>query len=221
MIVVPTVALIFDPKTAVVMHALIEIPVIAQLLPAGIRNGERATVMPMLLALIVSVPMGMYFLAAIDPDIMRLMMSSVVVLMVTLMSTGWHYKQKIGLNVSVAGGAIGGFLQGATGIGGPPIITLLMSRGDNSLTTRGNNIIMMGSIMLVSLATQYLYGFLNQQIVLLSLCLAPIYALTTYLGSRFFNRGGDRFYRGIALALLAVTAVATFASSLVSSIGKW
>lgn len=214
LVIIPVVALFYDPQTAVVFHALIEIPGMLQLMPDGLRTCNRSTVLPMLLALIVAVPAGMYFLVAIDPDIMRIAMSVAVLAMVALMSTGWQYKDTVGASVSMAGGAVGGFLQGAVGIGGPPIVTLLMSRHDEHATTRGNILIMMGSLLLTALPAQFFYGLFHQQVVIISIVMAPFYMLSAYLGSRTFRASGGKHYRKGAMTLLAATAVATLLGSL-------
>lgn len=61
LVIVPIVAIVYDPKTAIALHALIEIPSIMQLLPDATRDCARKTVVPMLFAVLVSLPAGMYF----------------------------------------------------------------------------------------------------------------------------------------------------------------
>jgi uncharacterized membrane protein YfcA len=214
LIIIPVVAYVYEPKFAVVLHALVEIPGILQLLPDGLRHCDRTTVGPMLIALLVAVPAGMYFLVSLDPDIMRIVMSVSVLAMVALLSTGWRYRGTASGRVSAIGGAIGGFFQGATGIGGPPIVALLMSRDETPATTRGNILIMMGSLITVSLPAQYFYGLFEPPVVILSLCLAPVYVLSTYTGTRLFRFSGGRHFRRGAMALLAATAIATLIGTL-------
>lgn len=214
LVIVPIVALVYDPKTAVVLHALIEIPGILQLLPDGLRDCARRTVVPMILAVLGAVPVGMFLLVSIDARIMRIVMSASVLVMVGLLASGWQYRDRIGPGVAAVGGAIGGFFQGATGVGGPPIVALLMSGNDSARMTRGNIIIMMGSLLVVAMPSQYFYGLFHAEVVLLSACLAPVYVLSTFLGTRLFHRTGDRHFRRGAMALLVVTAVSTLIGSL-------
>ena len=214
LVIVPIVALVYDPKTAVVLHTLIEIPGIAQLLPDGIRDCERKTVLPMVLAAVVSVPAGMYFLVSIDAQAMRIVMSVSVLSMVVLLGTGWRYKGTIGPAVTATGGLVGGFIQGAAGVGGPPVVTLLMSKGDDARRTRGNIIIAMGSLLVVAMPAQYFYGLFHSEVVVLALFLAPVYVLSTFLGSVLFRKSGGRHYRKGAIVLLAVTAISTLIGSL-------
>jgi uncharacterized membrane protein YfcA len=214
LVIVPIVALVYDPKTAVVLHTLIEIPGILQLLPDALRDCERRTVVPMVIAVMLSLPPGMYFLVTIDADIMRIVMSVSVLAMVGLLATGWQYKDNVGPAVAATGGVIGGFFQGATGVGGPPIVALLMSRHDGPRMTRGNILILMGSLLVVAMPSQYFYGLFHAEVVLLSIFLAPVYVLSTYMGSVLFRRSGDRHFRKGAMALLAVTALSTLIGSL-------
>ena len=214
LVIVPIVALVYDPKTAVVLHALIEIPGIMQLLPDGIRDCERKTVVPMLLGVLVAVPAGMYFLVALDADIMRVAMSVSVLAMIGLLATGWQYKNTVSPAVAASGGLIGGFFQGATGVGGPPIVALLMSKGDAPRRTRGNILIMMGSLLVFAMPAQYFYGLFYAEVVVLSMFLAPVYVLSTFVGSVLFRKIGGRHFRKGAIVVLAVTAITTLIGSL-------
>jgi uncharacterized membrane protein YfcA len=214
LIIVPSVALVYDPKTAVVLHALIEIPGILQLLPDGIRDCELKTVVPMLLGVIVALPPGMYFLVSIDAQIMRVVMSVSVLAMVGLLATGWKYKDTVGPGVAAMGGLIGGFIHGATGVGGPPIVTLLMSKDDEARRTRGNILIMMASLLIVAMPAQYLYGLFHARVVVLSAILAPVYVLSTYMGTVLFRRFGGRHFRRGAMVVLGLTALSTLVGSL-------
>jgi uncharacterized membrane protein YfcA len=168
----------------------------------------------MVLAALVSVPAGMYFLVAIDAQVMRIVMSISVLTMVGLLATGWQYKGIIGPAATATGGLVGGLVQGAAGVGGPPIVTLLMSKGDEPRRTRGNIIIAMGSLLVIALPAQYFYGLFHAEVVVLAVLLAPVYVLSTYMGSMLFRKTGGRHYRKGTMALLAITAVSTLIGSL-------
>ncbi len=214
LVVIPMVALVYDPKVAVVVHALMEIPGILQLLPDALRNCARATVVPMALALVAMLPVGMFVLVSVDPDIMRVVLSVAVLAMVAVMASNWRYRGPVGRPVTLGAGAVGGLVQGATGVGGPPIVAILLSRNDPVSTTRGNVLMMMGLLSLASLPVQWSYGLVTAEVLWLGLLTGPLYVLATFVGSRFFNRGGSRFYRVGALAILAVTALSTLIASI-------
>jgi len=214
LVIIPVLALVFTPSLAVVMHAIMEIPGIVQLLPTAVRHCDRNTVLPMILALIVGIPLGVYVLASVDAETMRVAISVVVLVLVGILAVNVRIVSSAGMGTTVFGGAIGGVVQGATGMGGPPIVALLLSRPDGPDTTRGNIVVMMSSLVIAALPTLWFYGLMSPKSLILGGFAAPVYVLATYLGSRYFRTGGDRFYRIVALAILALTAVTTLIFSL-------
>ncbi|MDA0305893.1 MAG: sulfite exporter TauE/SafE family protein [Proteobacteria bacterium] len=215
LVVVPIMALAFTPKFAVALHAITELPGIIQLLPTAIRHCDRKTVLPMILALVVSTPLGVYVLTAVDTDTMRIVISALVLFMVAMLAWNTRIVYAAGMRVSVIGGVIGGIIQGAAGIGGPPVVTLLLSRGNDPDTTRGNIVVMMSSMVLIALPFLWIYGLISVRTLILGGLCAPVYLLATYLGSRYFRTGGSDMYRVIALSILALTAASTLIFSLV------
>ncbi len=214
LVIIPVMALAFTPKFAVALHAITELPGIIQLLPTAVRHCDRKTVLPMILALVVSTPLGVYVLTAVDTDTMRIVISALVLFMVAMLAWNTRIVYAAGMRVSVIGGVVGGIIQGAAGIGGPPVVTLLLSRGDDTATTRGNIVVMMSSMVIIALPFLWIYELISVRTLILGGLCAPVYLLATYLGSRYFRTGGSDMYRVVALSILALTAASTLFFSL-------
>lgn len=214
MIIIPVVAVVAEPTDAVVFHALIELPSAVQLLPDGLRTARRTTVMPMALAVILAVPVSMYFLVILPTDVMRIIMSLIVLALVLFLWKGGRLPLPKGPVAGYVGGAAGGLLQGGAGVGGPPIAAALIARADSPRETRGNVLTMMCLLIAISLPTQYFYGLINREVLILGVVMAPVYMLTIYVGSKIFHRTGGRNYRGVAMVVLALTAIGTLWAAL-------
>jgi len=214
LVIIPVVALVTVPRDAVVYHALIEIPTALQLLPDGVRHARRSTILPMMLGLILAVPFGMLLLVTLPPDVMRVAMSVAVLGLVVFMWAGVRLPPPRGNWAGILGGTAGGILQGGAGVGGPPIAAALMARRDDAGETRGNVLVMMALIILVSIPAQYAFDLFNREVVILGVLMAPAYVLSTIFGTWLFRRTGGRNYRAIALGVLAMTAIGTLAASL-------
>lgn len=206
LIIVPVLGYVFTPQMAVPIHAIMEIPGILQLMPTALRHSDRKTVTPMFGALLVAGPVGAFVLASSDPATMRIAVAVLVLAMVALLASNWRYKGKVGPLVTATAGGLGGFIQGAAGVGGPPIVAVLLSRQDDVSTTRGNVLAMMASIIMVTLASLFLYGLVTTEVIVAGVLAAPVYLVSTWIGSRHFKRSGGRLYRAASLAVLAVTA---------------
>jgi uncharacterized membrane protein YfcA len=113
-----------------------------------------------------------------------------------------------------ASGFLGGFIQGVAGMGGPPIVTILMSRQDSVSITRANIIVAMCTLTLIAFPNQWANGLITIKVLALGCVAGPIYLLATYAGSRFFARGGERFFRIAALVMLGAIAILTLVISI-------
>lgn len=213
LVIVPVLALIFTPKMAVIMHAIMDLPSIVQLLPTATRHCARRTVLPMIVSLLGGIPVGVYFLSTIDVEPMRIIISVLVLIMVGLLALNTRIVFATGVKASVTGGVIGGILQGMAGVGGPPIVALLLSRREDPDTTRGNVVVMMSCLIFSAILVLWAFGLVTPRSLILGGLSAPIYLFAAYLGSLFFKTGGSGLYRTVALLILALTAISTLVLS--------
>ena len=102
-----------------------------------------------------------------------------------------------------------GLVQGAAGVGGPPVVALVLSRPGDAKTQRANVIGTVSTLALSSPAPLWYYGLFTPSVLLLSLVLFPLFTLSVWVGARFFSGGGQRHFRGAALLMLAVIGMFT------------
>ena len=213
LLTIPVLAFIYSPTEALVIHIIMEIPSTLYLLPSAIKNSQKKEMTPMFIAMILSIPLGMYLVVSLDPQIMRRIISIIVLFLVFLLARGWKLKTFIGLKTMTFSGFLGGFIQGAAGMGGPPIVAVLLSRDDNPDISRGNVMLLMAGIVIFSIASQSFYGLMTLKLITLGLSASPIYMLTTYFGSRFYSSSGRYFFKKLALIFLATIAITTLIAS--------
>ena len=78
LLTIPVLALIYSPTEALVIHIIMEIPSTLYLLPSAIKNSQKKEMSPMFIAMILSIPIGMYLVVSLDPQIMRRIISIIV-----------------------------------------------------------------------------------------------------------------------------------------------
>jgi len=100
-------------------------------------------------------------------------------------------------------------------MGGPPIVSVLLTRGDDPDTSRGNVMFLMLGIVVFSIATQIFYGLMSYKLIALGLTASPIYMFATYFGSKYYSSKGKKIFRTLSLVLLAIIAISTFVASLI------
>ena len=209
LLIVPALALIFDPAKAVVIEVLIEIPVTLGLLPIAIRGSERSTVLPMLPLFIIFVPVGALLLDAIDPQIMKIIISIYVLVMVVVIAM----QNRLAIFLSRSGvfltGAASGIAQGMTGMAGPLFVTALLARGENASLTRANIVAVAAAIIALSAVSFWIVGLMTMETIVYALLATPAILLGTFTGSLLFNRLSHWNLHNAILAFLAITATVT------------
>ena len=132
LLTVPALAILFGPVQAVAIEILIEIPVSIGLLPTAYKNFEKKTVVPILIAFLIFVPLGTFLLILIDPNIVKVIISLFVLFSVYLLSKQSKIKSLASVKANYVIGALSGLTQGLTGMAGPLFATAILAKGDNS-----------------------------------------------------------------------------------------
>ena len=146
---------------------------------------------PMFFSMMLMIPIGTIFLIAVDEQIIKILMSILVIFFVILIASGWRLKSTITKYVLITSGTISGLMQGSTGMGGPPFATILLSKGDSDQVTRGNILIMSSGIVISTVISMYFFGLFSFELLFTGILASPIYILASYTGSLFFNSSGD------------------------------
>ena len=206
LVIIPVVSLIHNPRDAVALHAVIEIPALFRLVPVAWKHADRKFIGNVILGLIVLMPVGTWFLAYIDPDIMRIAVALVVLTMVALVAADWRFPGPIGAGIAFGVGSVSGFIQGAVGTGGPPIVAVLLSRPDTSDIVRGNILGAMASLHLIAPVVLWSYGIFTSHNIAMGIVATPVFLMAIGLGARHYGVSGNSYYRAAALTVLALVA---------------
>ena len=62
-------AYIYSPTEALVIHIIMEIPSTLFLLPSALKYSQKRAILPIFLAMISFIPVGMYLVVVLDPEI--------------------------------------------------------------------------------------------------------------------------------------------------------
>ena len=214
LLIVPVLSAILTPERALVIVFLIELPTVMYLMPGAFRTGDPKTVAPIVLAMFFTIPFGVYFLVSADPDVIKVVISLLVLAMVGLLASGWKPKNEIRMGTMLLAGSLSGLISGAAGVGGPPFVTALMARNESAERTRSNIILSLNSMSLLTTANYFFSGLVTINLVLLSLTLVPFYVGFTWYGARYFGSSGSTYFKKAALLMLAIISIVTIALSL-------
>ena len=211
LVIIPILSLLIGPLAAIPVAAISGLPSVVQLLPAAIRESERGFVLPIAVATWCAAPLGAWFLVSTDPAVMKIVIAALVLTMVGLLAKGWKISASV--PIAAAAGAGAGLIQGAAGVGGPPIVAVALARPGPPRTQRGNVVAAVTAITLSAMLPMWFHDLFTEDVVITGIILTPLYSLGTWLGSRYFSRGGEGYFRIAALATLATIGGVTLVLS--------
>ena len=216
LLMIPILSYFYSPVFAMVFNIVIEIPATIYLTFVGIKKANLKEITPMMATMMLTIPFGTIFLVSVDEQIIKTLMSLLLIFFVILIGSGWRIKSTITKYVLVLGGAISVLMQGATGMGGPPYVTVLLSKNDSDEVARANILVITSGLVISAIMSLYYFGLFTKDILFTGAITAPVYVFATYIGTRFFNFSGNKYYRNSSLVALGIVGVATLIGALIS-----
>jgi uncharacterized membrane protein YfcA len=214
LIIIPVFSNLYSPLVALSFHVLLEMPSLVILLPAAIRAYDRRLVNSSLLVLILAVPLGFYFISQIETTYLRLFIGTFVIVSVFIIWRGIPIEISRNKNFFTVACGVSGFCQGLIGLGGPPVVTMIISRGDDNITSRANIIVAMTALLLSSLSAQLYYGTIDLVPVTLAVTLFAPYLASNQIGKWLFFRHPNDAYRQVTLGCLALIGLHSILSAI-------
>jgi uncharacterized membrane protein YfcA len=207
MMMTPVFSALFGPAVGISLCMLLEIVVALPLLPQAVQYVDWRRIGLLMVAAVIGAPLGNLVLTEVSPEPMRWTISVIVLAAVTLLASGWRFQGQWRAPVTLGIGATSGFLNGLSGMAGPPIAFYYLAGNETATRVRAN---LTTYFVFVDLAT--LAVFLTRDLVrwdtgILALCLAPAVIAGGLLGQKLFPLASEAFYRRLALALLVGVAI--------------
>ena len=209
MIIMPVLSLLLGPVGAIAIGTVIGIPATLQLLPTAVRESEHELVIPMSIAILLACPFGVLFLVTVDPGLMKILISTTVIVLVAMLAKGWKLKGDVSLGIRIGAGTMGGLIQGASALGGPPVVAVALSRPGTTAQQRANVLAVMTTVSFSAVVPMLYFGLLTTEALIISAVIFPFYSVATWLGMRYFSAEGQKHYRKAALLTLAAVGVIT------------
>ena len=209
MIMVPVLAALYGPVRAVPIALLLEMAVSLPLVPPAVRLVDWKRISLLLVSAGVAIPLGVWALRTLDEAVTRYILSAIVISAVILLATGFRYAGRPGIAPTIATGMASGAMNGLAGMAGPPVVFFYLSGSDGAATSRASFIVFFPVVDLFALAVFALAGAFAREGVILAAVLAAPFVLGGMIGARLFGKASDRFYRLVALTILAAIAVGT------------
>jgi hypothetical protein len=216
LVAVPMLSLILDPRQAVGIAMILQAT-------SGflvLWHSWRAVAWGLMGSLCVGTAgtlwLGLLVLDGAPADTIRLYLAVIVIVAAALIASGVQYRGRLNPPLGAATGAVAGFLNGLSGMGGPPVIVLLLGSRMGAEASRATMSAYFTVLGVFTALGAVVLDHLSQGDLVASAALVPVLLAATAAGTALFGRFGGAWYRPVALTILIGLAISVFARSLVS-----
>ncbi len=203
----PIYAVLFAPQAAVPLLIIMEIGIVVQMVPAAVQHTDWPELRGLLLGCLPMLPVGGLMLGVLDPNLVKKIIGLVTASFVAALWWGWRYRGPRTLPVRIAIGAVSGFSNGLTGIGGPPAILYYLSGDKDIAGIRANLVIYFAFITAIAVPFFLYAGLMTTETLLRWAVLTPPLLAGVAVGSRFFQGTSRQLFMRAALLTLLVAAL--------------
>jgi hypothetical protein len=207
MVMTPAFSALYGPAIGISLCLLLEIAVAFPLLPRALKYVDWHRIGVLLLAAVVGAPIGNIVLTHVAPEPMRWTISLIVLVAVALLASGWRFRGKPRPATTLAAGGVSGFLNGLSGMAGPPIVFYYLAGRETAERVRANLTTYFIFVDLMTLAVFAGRDLIGWQTAVQALWLIPAVIAGGLLGERLFPLASERFYRRLAFTLLVAVAI--------------
>lgn len=207
MVFVPIASALTNPPTAVVLLFVTDTLLTVPMVVSAARRCTWREVLLLAAGAACTAPIGVWLLVVLDPTVMRWLISSLILVLVAALASGWRRRRPPSRGSTMAVGGASGLTGGMTGLGGPPVILFWMAGHDGPAQVRANIIVFLSFTGVFNLVGYVVGGLITGERVAVALALTPAYGLALLLGAWMFRFATPRFFRGLAFGLCAVAAV--------------
>ena len=216
MLTITSISVALPPATGVPAMFLLEVAAGVHLLPSIWKHVHWRSIGILVGMGIAFTPPGVYLLANVPADPMKVALSVVVFASAAVLLAGVQMKRMPTSMETAATGAASGLLNGAFGMGGPPIIVFFLG---SSLALEAGRASIIATFLATDLATLpvlFAFGLFTWDSIELAILSLPMLAAGVFIGSRLVGRVNERLARKAVLIVLMLLASMIGAQSLLA-----
>ncbi|SMG17492.1 hypothetical protein SAMN06275492_10463 [Dethiosulfovibrio salsuginis] len=162
-------------------------------------------VLPILAGGVLTLPVGIWILTALDPRSFRLFVGGFIVLVSLVMMSGWRKPLPYRLWALLPIGLVSGVLNGSLSMSGPPVVLFLSNQGVDKDEFRANLAAYFLSLNLFTIGLYLYRGVLTGQVMMVTGAYVPVLLLGTWIGIKGAKLLPERVFRKMTLLLIAAT----------------
>lgn len=209
LLAVTSLSLVLPPAQTIPPIFMMEIAASLSLLPGIWKDVNWRALGLLAFGCLIGTPVGVAFLASVPAAPMKIAMGVAVLAAVGLLSSGYVRKSMPSGLETVATGGVAGILNGAFGIGGPPVVIFFFSSPAGATISRASLIAFFIGTDAMGLAFLAREGLVTADAFTRFLLMLPALLAGQWVGTRSFRGADASQFRRWVLRILAVLALLT------------
>ena len=196
----------YAPASVLALVLLVDYAANLQLFPGAVRDAAWRSTLPLIVASMVAIPIGVQLLQGMDPQWLKRGIALLVGACTCTMLANWRYRRDAGPAISAGAGLLGGVVLGATLIA-LPVMIFLFAGPAPPVRARANAITWGLFTSTVMILLFFRAGLIEVDDLWQAAVIALVYVFGAHIGSRAFRRTSARRFRQLILVLLLALSV--------------
>ena len=207
MIFLPFASSVMSPAWAVTVLVVMEFFSSAAIFRRMARDAEVGELVRLVVGALVAVPFGVAVLILIDAEVFKYAVSTLTLAMLAILLAGVRLKTTVNNSMVYGAGGLGGFMAGAVGLPGPPVILLYLARplGPAAIRATLFTYLVIADAMIFGVFA--VSGILEREPVVTGLFAAVPFAAAMAIGAFIFSPEREKVYRYVAYLIVGASAV--------------
>ncbi len=206
-------SLLIPPHHAVLLALVTGALPQLQMMPEGIHDGDWHIARPVLLAMAITIPAGVWVFAELSSDWFTLVLGSIIAVLMVLDLTKALERMLTGVDLRSVRVAFGlstatGFLNGLAGSGGIVTLVLYLKHACRDHVSLRGTLILLGTAMLMwRLVVTVAAGLITLKLAAEAVLLMPAVYAGVWVGRRYFRTVTPAFYQRLLQTIILLSAV--------------
>lgn len=207
MIIMPVASSVLPPVEAVIFLIFTEIVGPLPNARAAWRDGAPRDVGLLVAGAMLALPFGIWALSSMDQTLFGWTVSISVIVLLVMTASGMRLRTALTAPITLAAGAVGGFMTGFAGLPGPPVIMLYLASRLPVAVIRANFLLYLLALDVLLALLLWIYGLMVWPVGLLGLLVGLPNLGANIIGARLFDPSAERFFRTVAYIVIAASAI--------------
>ncbi len=208
MIFMPIAGLVLPLPAASALIWAIDAPFALPMAARSLRKAQWREILPLLAGAALLLPAGVWLLTSLPQLTMRWLLAALIIAAVAAMATGWRWKGKAGMPLSLGVGGLSGLASGLAQLGGMPLAIFWLSAQHKSADQMRHDMVSyFACATVLSGIVLWWSGILTVGALAMAAPLLVPYGLGIFVGSRCYHLASERTFRRVAYGVIMVAAL--------------